>query len=71
MYLLSLKSWFTFFNQINKEKDIENLLNEIKELIPSDKINHIIEAVENIISIDGIVTNEEQLLLDIVKKQLN
>lgn len=69
-YILDNSDIEKLFKMIDHDKDIEELLNEIKEIIPTSKVDSIIEVVENIIIADGVVTEEEQLLLDIVKKQL-
>ena len=59
-----------FFNQINKEGNIEVLLDELHELLSKEQIVDVVKIVEEIIASDDVITNEEQLLLDAVKKKL-
>lgn len=59
-----------FFNQINKEGNIEVLLEELQELLSKAQLKDVVKIVEEIISSDNVITNEEQLLLEVVKKKL-
>ncbi len=69
-YLLGDADVHDLFNQINKEKNFDILLNELKGLLSKNQIADVVKMIEEIISADDVITNEEQLLLDAVKKQL-
>lgn len=59
-----------FLKQIDKEKDFKSLLDELKKSIPKKQLKNIINTMEKIILADDKITEEEQLLLNITKKQL-
>ncbi|EDZ61986.1 hypothetical protein SMGD1_0269 [Sulfurimonas gotlandica GD1] len=69
-YLLDDEDVQNLFKQINKEEDFDVLLNELQGLLSKNQIEDVVKIIEKIISADDVITNEEQLLLDAVKKQL-
>ncbi len=69
-YILDNNDLEKFFNLIDHEKDMTSLLVDIKKLVPQNKIHEIVEVVHKIILADGVITDEEQLLFDVLKDNL-
>lgn len=69
-YFLDDEDISQFFNSIDSNKNIKELLSEIKEYSTIEDLEHIVKVVYDIISIDGKITNEENKFYTVIKKQL-